>query len=256
MKIGRGKVVAFTLTALGFLVLLFTVFLFKDRLVEEYWLWSLKTGDETERRAAIAKLGDVGMEKSLLRLTEILTQGTPCPIIQRSFRFLESGAVIFSPGVRPPGMEEIQTFGTASSAVNKIGERLGRERVIRASRNALQNRDLSLRARVFLAQELIIGSTPPAELPEPMKNHRQKAIADDPQADWTTFSSARPAAIDALVPALDSADEVCRAGAAFALSLCGPEAKAAVPALERAMADPVPDVSEAAAEALRKIRGE
>src|SRR6266540_2244020 len=250
MKIGRGKVVAFTLSALGFLVLLYTVFLFKDRLVEEYWLWSLKAGDETERRAAIAKLGDVGMENSLLRLTEILTQGTPCPIIQRSFRFLESGAVIVSAGARPANMEEIRTAGAASSAVNKIGERLGRERAIRAARNALQNRDLSQRARVFLAQELIIGSTPPADLPEPLKKLRQKAIADDPQADWNRFSSARPEAIDALVPALDSTDEACRAGAAFALSFCGPEAKAAVPALERATADPVPDVSQAAAEAL------
>jgi hypothetical protein len=65
------------------------------------------------------------------------------------------------------------------------------------------------------------------------------------------LGTARPAAIEALT----SEDEVCRAGAAFGLSLCGPEAKTAIPPLENAAGDPLDDVRGSAAGAAGRQGG-
>jgi len=65
-----------------------------------------------------------------------------------------------------------------------------------------------------------------------------------------------PPAVSALASALQDRAKLTRALAAFALGLVGPDAKPTIPALTQALKDKDEDVREAAAEALRTIRGE
>lgn len=65
-------------------------------------------------------------------------------------------------------------------------------------------------------------------------------------------------AVPALIETLRDENEsaVVRQWAAWSLGQIGPDARGAVPALVEALGDASPNVREAAAEALEKIRGE
>ena len=104
----------------------------------------------------------------------------------------------------------------------------------------MKNPTVQERTRLHFAR-IVIEATAPECLPD--------------SQDVRQFMDAKPAAIEVLIQALSSKDKCCREGAAFALSLCAPEAVAAIPALKAALADPEEMVSEAVAAALKRIQG-
>jgi hypothetical protein len=112
------------------------------------------------------------------------------------------------------------------------------------------------RTRVYLAQVIILATTPRENLPELLR----WPDAAGSRTNWgeriQEWGEMKRGAILALSQALSSADSLCREEAAKALIHCGPEAAAAVPALKAVLADPDELVSKPATEALKRIQGD
>ncbi len=73
MKTGRGKWIVITTVVLGFALL----GLAKDRIVGEYYVWKLKSGDMRERQAAEARLRDRGLKALPVLLKAIADDFAP-----------------------------------------------------------------------------------------------------------------------------------------------------------------------------------
>jgi HEAT repeat protein len=74
--------------------------------------------------------------------------------------------------------------------------------------------------------------------------------------DWAGSAQAESAAASSILPMLDDPDPIVRQSAAWNVGRIGPAAKATIPKLESLLLDSNQDVRRAAAEALKKIRGE
>jgi HEAT repeat protein len=133
-----------------------------------------------------------------------------------------------------------------------IHERLGQRRCLALLIEILRDKTADLRARVFVAQSVIIGLCKRDALPQ-----RMKAAVQIPPGtpEWAILHEGQQDAIQVLVSGLESQDFYSRAGASFALSLCGPEASVAIPALKLALQDENETVRKDAADALRRIEG-
>ena len=70
------------------------------------------------------------------------------------------------------------------------------------------------------------------------------------------FVAIGAASVPALIATLTSGNRVARENAARALGCIGPDARAAIPALTKALQDPHPWVQEQASKALEKIGGQ
>jgi hypothetical protein len=88
MRTGRGKLVAWCTTALGLAVLVASVIVFKDRLVEEWYLHGLRAQNEDSRRMALEGLARMGSARAIPVLFAIL--GSTSPRSDPSFWFVPS----------------------------------------------------------------------------------------------------------------------------------------------------------------------
>jgi hypothetical protein len=59
MKAPRGRAVVLSIGFLGLATLAAAGIASRDRIREEYWLWKLEEGDETEKEAAVLSLGEL-----------------------------------------------------------------------------------------------------------------------------------------------------------------------------------------------------
>ena len=132
----------------------------------------------------------------------------------------------------------LMTIGNEVSA--KIVDRVGRTRAQAAGLATMRSAKEDLRLRLYLAQLIVVVS------PE--------SLAASAFASPRMKDEGRSTALMVFIEALGSSDELCRAGAAYALSLCGPEACDAIPLLESAATDSSSRVRLAAKAALEKIQ--
>ena len=61
----RDKTIVLLSGILGLAVLVTAGFAFRDRLVEEYWLWKLERGDEGDREVAARRLGEMKSTRAI-----------------------------------------------------------------------------------------------------------------------------------------------------------------------------------------------
>src|SRR2546428_4218882 len=232
----RGKLLALSTVAVGLVVLVGAGILSKDRILEKWYLRQLKRGDEKARDDALVELAKVGSEESLLEITEAYDV----------MRFTPVWAV----GERS---------GLAGEVVRQISERIGDSREMVAKLRYMGGPGGQQKTRVSFALA-VIGATADREV---LLSSFAIGVAPYPLSLLREFSSevirksidAKPAAIAVATQALSSQDSCCREIAAIAPSVCGPEAKPAVPALKAVLSDPDELVSRSAAEALKRIQG-
>ena len=65
MRTPRGKVVAWCSVALGAVVLAVCGFVFRDAMIERWYIHQLRSGDEGKRKAAAEKLGEMGSVRAV-----------------------------------------------------------------------------------------------------------------------------------------------------------------------------------------------
>jgi hypothetical protein len=245
----RGKPIAILTAACAILTLGAGGLAFRRPVLERYYLYRLARAPDEEKAAIVERLGEVGSEESLLKISQLSLESFPASVL-RWLYLTHSRETVAMTGMALTAAHVPELDRACTLAGREIRERLGTQRLSTMYRRAFERGDLAPRQRVLLAQMILIGSSLVTDLPEPLKAMRE----DTRMPDRSVFLPARPVAIEACIASLSSEDELCRAGAAFGLSLCGPEAKPAIPALEKAAGDPVNDVRESAAEALRRIR--
>jgi len=138
---------------------------------------------------------------------------------------------------------------------NAIRERIGKSRGRAAMIRYMKEPTGQERTRVYIAQLVILITSPVDNLPELFGQPGALNIPEPGSQELNEYLEARPPAIEVLTQALRSKDQFCREGAAYALSICGPDAAPAVLELKAVLADPDELVSKPAAEALKKIEG-
>jgi hypothetical protein len=221
----RKKLTLFCIIAAGVLVLCAALFVLEDRLWERWYLWKLDTTEDPASRAQIiARLGRVGGESSFRALCENVARECPFFMMSRGF-----GSDLLVPLDTPS-----EACWEYSAAVALIRERLGKTKSLALILDIVRRKTADSRARVCCAQWVIIALCEKDALPEALKS----AVPPLPGTpEWLTLREGQKDAIEACVSGLESQDAHSRAGASFALSLCGPEASVAIPALRRALED-------------------
>ena len=233
-KTCKGRAIALSTVALGVVVLVAAGIVSKDRILEKWYLYQLDTGGPEAKEQALEILARVGSEESYLRMIEYVrgdvpVTGNPSPLATRKM------------------------LGCLK-AVQEIGIRIGNSRKRAAMLWYMKDPRAQERTRVAFAGTVIRTVTPREVL---LSRGPPVLFWEPPPSDQEVreFTKAKPAAIEVLTQALASEDRLCQREAAFRLSLCGPEAAAAVPALKAVLGDTDELVSKPAAEALKKIQG-
>ncbi len=75
----KNKIVALVISAIGLVLVLLSIYFLKDEIREQYYLWSLRSGDETARRDAAQWLGRNKSEKAVSTLLEIFRRDPTLP---------------------------------------------------------------------------------------------------------------------------------------------------------------------------------
>jgi hypothetical protein len=230
------------------------VVVMKDRILEQWYLHEFKSGDLIVKSNSAARLGDIGAEESLLALSVYEASTMPEVIFRHGMPGREGGAADPYLKIRPTTIEEARCISNCFGATQRIRDRIGLVRSRAACLRYMKRAGSDLRTRVWLSQLVILVVTPLERLPAMLtKPDALKRFEPGSQA-YDQALGAKPSAISTCIEGLSSEDRYARGGAAFALSLCGAEARDAVPALERLVHDPDPFVGKAAVEALARIR--
>jgi HEAT repeat protein len=242
----RRKKLVLGLVAAGVLVLCGALLSVQDRLRETWYLWKFDTTEDPASRAQIIeRLGRVGGERSFRALC--LRVAEECPFFILAWGLWKEPLVPLEP--------VSEACGEYARAINLTRQKLGRTKAIAIMVDILRTQTVSLRARVYAAQPVVMVLCPGDALPRELKAAIQFPI-DPGTPEWVILREAQPDAIGALLSGLESEDVYARAGASFALSLCGPEASMAIPALKQALQDENETVRMDAADALRRIEGQ
>jgi hypothetical protein len=247
----RSEVIARSTAVVAVVLILASVIALKDSILEQWYLYRLEWGDEEDKRQAVKRLEAVGGQKAILKLRECDIQATPCLILRRGLP--GQGGTAVDPELQIA--DSRSTLGTEiHGAVHKIRARIGWETDRAAIVRYMKDCTADARTRVWFAGLWILAVTPDDIFPGPLKECRyDHPMRGTPQ--YQRYLAEKPDAIAACIDALSSSDRYARGGAAFALSLCGPEASAALPFLKKSINDADAFVSKAAADALDRIPG-
>jgi hypothetical protein len=227
------------------------VFLLKDRVFEEWYLRQFRDSSHGKyKQQALHELEMFGAEKSVIEISEYAVTVIPQVIFRYGFPGVEGNPE--DPN-DPPLMDWAPE---CMDVIQRIRDRIG---VVRARSACVEYMKLptsNIRTKVWFAQLTILLVTAHDDLPEMMRQPERTKVLLPWTPEFSQMSRFKPLAIAICAHALSTDDRYARAGAAFGLSLCGPEAKAAVSALNEAQRDSDPYVAKGAKEALRRIGGE
>jgi HEAT repeat protein len=222
----KGRLLARGSIAGGIVVLLACGLAFKDRLLEEYYLYRLQTGSREAQKIAAERLGDMGTARTVPVLLELLLQRTG----EERQRFALVAFPVLSRDLIVDRSAALDGDATPSIA------------------SRLVDRSLVVpEAQVFAAaalKKLVISS------PQPCVSHLAEALS---AGSWyKRYLAARfldclgprsktaiPQLIQALNAPRDRVAQADRAAAARALGRIGSEAREALPALN-AIVDEIP----------------
>ena len=221
---GKGRHVTHLTISLGVLVLLVAGYAFKDKALEQWYLWKLASKGESEKQIAVEELGKMGSVRAIPMLIELFRLRPDAPKLR--YAAVDALCGIGQPAV--PALnkalddenEEVRMF--AAFTLGQVGQRVSAEGAIPLLIETLKDKDLEVRMNAAWALGVIRAREAVPALTEML---RDQHIGD-------------------------------RRSAAQALGYIGIGAKDAVPALTVTLEDEDTFMREYAAEALKKIQGE
>lgn len=202
------KVIASMVTAVGIAVVVAAGFAFRPALFEQWYLWKLKSRDESERTSAAERLAEMRSVRAAPRLARILCEfaaGQP-------YLTFGDGTSAYFPGRR------MTPDHYSAEALVRIGPP-----ALPALVEALATEDVRVHACVY-STLLTIGPATPQEVPSltELTTHENAEVRRKAVNVLRLSGSAVSAAIPDLILALDDEDEQVQSLAVSALRAIGP----------------------------------
>jgi HEAT repeat protein len=224
MKGRRGRRVTWWITGLGLLVLLACGILFKDWVLEEWYLYKLESGDIEEQKAAVQKLAEMGSTRAIPGFIRLLQWPSQ------------------SPQLRTP----------AANALRRIGAP-----AVPALTTALENENEGIRLLAVDTLGKMGAEQAGAKAVVPVLIERLNDESETVQLSAISAlgDTQSREAVPALVELVRSRSGLVRLRAIEALGRVGPGAKGAVPLLSELTEAENLLIQTYSAEALNKIQG-
>ena len=272
---GKSKHLTHLTIALGVLVLLVAGYAFKDKAVEQWYLWKLESEDEETRKAAAKKLGDMGCLRAipclLLQIERSLPLwGPPCALhrdqpIRKSYqkcrdrdweknRAGKALAKIGTPAI-PAMIASLKPDPHLTAWVKEVFVRMG-AKGLPVLLQAMKSRQWHVRSQIAC----VLGDFEPVS--EDVLEALRKALHDHNDnvrlSAMFSLGAVGPGAkesVPELVEVVLVSNGLVQQIGVQTLGMIGPDAEAAVQTLTNLLQDQDEQVRLAAADALKRIQG-